>query len=210
MYSAKRERMVESQLKPRGIRDKRVLQAMGKVERHLFVPGDLLDMAYEDTPLPIGLEQTISQPYIVAFMTEAAKTKKQDKVLEIGTGCGYQAAVLAELAGHVYTIEILQPLADPAEERLKAMGYGNITVKCGDGYNGWPEYAPFDAIIVSAAPPEIPEKLIKQLKTGGRMIVPVGSFFQELLLIVKTSAGYETKSLLPVRFVPMIHSKEDL
>jgi protein-L-isoaspartate(D-aspartate) O-methyltransferase len=206
--AAKRRWMVEQQIKDRGVLDGKVLNAMEKVERHLFVPDRMREMAYEDTPLPIGYGQTISQPYIVAFMTEAAQLNSNDRVLEIGTGSGYQAAILAELVKEVYTIEILKPLADSARVRLEKMGYENIKVKWGDGYKGWAEYAPFDAIIVTAAPPEIPEELVKQLKVGGRMVVPVGSFFQELYLIVRTDTGIKKRDLLPVRFVPMVHGED--
>gem|GEM_PF-912409 len=183
IYAVRRQKMVERQIKDRGIADKKVLETMAKVERHLFVPEGLREAAYEDTPLPIGDGQTISQPYIVAYMTEAARLGPSDRVLEIGTGSGYQAAVLAEIVKEVYTIEILKPLADSAGARLKELGYENIDLRRGDGYKGWPEQAPFDAIIVTAAPPEIPEDLVDQLKVGGRMVVPVGAFFQELYLI---------------------------
>ena len=203
VFIAKRQRMVQSQIRDRGISDEKVLEAMMKVERHLFVPDELRRVAYEDTPLPIGYGQTISQPYIVAYMTEAAQLDAEDRVLEIGTGSGYQAAVLAEIVKDVYTIEILEPLADSARHRLETMGYENIKVKCGDGYEGWPEHAPFDSIIVTAAPPELPEDLIGQLKMGGRMVVPVGSIQQELYLIVRTESGFDKKPLLPVIFVPM-------
>ncbi len=208
MVREQREQMVERQIRNRGVSDERVLDAMRTVERHRFVPGALQDEAYADTPLPIGHGQTISQPYIVAFMTEAVRIGPKDKVLEIGTGCGYQAAVLAELAREVYTIEILKPLAEKAKETLDSLGYGNIEVRNGDGYKGIPEHAPYDAIVVTAAPTEIPEVLIGQLKPGGRMVVPVGSFYQQLYLITRTEEGYETESLLPVRFVPMVHGKE--
>ena len=203
VFAAKRQRMVQNQIRDRGISDEKVLEAMMKVERHLFVPGELRRLSYEDTPLPIGYGQTISQPYIVAYMTEAAQLDAEDRVLEIGTGSGYQAAVLAEIVKDVYTIEILEPLADSARHRLETMGYENIKVKCGDGYEGWPEHAPFDSIIVTAAPPELPEDLIGQLKMGGRMVVPVGSIQQELYLIVRTESGFDKKPLLPVIFVPM-------
>lgn len=208
-FILERQRMAKEQVERRGISDKRVLDAMGKVKRHLFVPAYLRSAAYEDRPLPIGLGQTISQPYIVAYMTEAAKVGSADRVLEIGTGSGYQAAVLAEIAKEVYTIEILQPLADSARSRLEEMGYENIRVKCADGYKGWDEYAPFDVIIVTAAPSEVPKELILQLKVGGRMVVPIGSFHQELYLITRTDSGFEEKALLPVVFVPMIHPKEE-
>jgi protein-L-isoaspartate(D-aspartate) O-methyltransferase len=204
-FFEKRKNMVESQIKARGIKDERVIEAMLKVERHLFVPQNLRDSAYEDFPLPIGEGQTISQPYIVALMTEVLNLKPNDKVLEIGTGSGYQAAVLAEIAKEVYTIEILPKLAERAAELLKDLGYKNIKVKCGDGYLGWPEYAPFDCIIVTCAPDHIPQPLIEQLKEGGRMVIPVGErFYQELILIEKKEGKIEKRSIIPVLFVPMI------
>ena len=204
-FTLDRQKMVKEQIENRGITDKRVLEALRKVKRHLFVPAYLQNAAYDDRPLPIGHAQTISQPYIVAYMTEAAKVGPNDRVLEIGTGSGYQAAVLAEMAKEVYTIEILQPLAESAGRLLKELGYKNLKVKWGDGYQGWKEYAPFDAIIVTAAPSEIPGELVKQLKTGGRMVIPIGSFFQDLYLLTKTNSGYKKETLLPVRFVPMVH-----
>ncbi|MFH1779472.1 MAG: protein-L-isoaspartate(D-aspartate) O-methyltransferase [Candidatus Omnitrophota bacterium] len=207
-FALNRQRMVEEQIERRGITDRRVLDAMRKVKRHLFVPTYLRNAAYEDRPLPIGHGQTISQPYIVAYMTQAARVGPNDRILEIGTGSGYQAAVLAEIAKEVYTIEILQPLADRARLRLEEMGYKNIKVKRGDGYKGWREYAPFDAIIVTAAPSEIPEELTNQLKIGGRMVVPIGLFYQELYLITRTESGFKKEALLPVAFVPMIHPSE--
>jgi protein-L-isoaspartate(D-aspartate) O-methyltransferase len=205
VFTLNRQRMVEKQIERRGITDKRVLDAMRKVKRHLFVAAYLRNAAYEDRPLPIGRGQTISQPYIVAYMTQAARIGQNDRILEIGTGSGYQAVVLAEIAKEVYTIEILQPLADSARLRLEGMGYKNIKVKLGDGYKGWREYAPFDVIIVTAAPSEIPEELASQLKIGGRMVVPIGSFYQELYLITRTESGFKKEALLPVVFVPMIH-----
>lgn len=208
-FTRLRRDMVKYQIKSRGVTDDRVLRAMDKVERHLFVPSGMRNMAYEDTPLPIGEGQTISQPYIVAFMTEAAAIGPGDKVLEIGTGSGYQAAVLAELAKEVYTIEILKPLADASAERLKAAGYKNVTVRWGNGYDGWPEKAPFDVIMVTAAPDSLPENLVGQLKTGGRMVVPIGRYFQELYLVTRTASGTEKKALLPVRFVPMTGEKNE-
>lgn len=204
-FTGKRNFMVKNQIEARGIKDPRVLQAMKGVKRHLFVPKTLRKWAYTDSPLPIGLKQTISQPFIVAYMSEAAHLKETDRVLEIGTGSGYQAAILARIADRVYTIEILKKLADSASARLKKLGYDNITVKCGDGYKGWPEYAPFDAIIVTAAPSKIPKELVKQLKVGGRMVIPIGSFYQELYLIKKTKSGTGKTKLFPVRFVPMVH-----
>ena len=205
VFALNRQRMVDQQIERRGITDKRVLDAMRKVKRHLFVPAHLRNVAYEDTPLPIGHRQTISQPYIVAYMTQAAKVGPNDRILEVGTGSGYQAAVLAEIAKEVYTIEILQPLADSARLRLEEMGYKNVKVKRGDGYKGWREYAPFDAIIVTAAPSEIPEELASQLKIGGRIVVPIGLFYQELYLITRTESEFKKETLLPVAFVPMIH-----
>ena len=205
-FDAKRQEMISHQIKNRGITDGKVLEAMEKVRRHLFVPDALRGMAYEDRPLSIGYDQTISQPYIVAYMTQAARLSPDDRVLEIGTGSGYQAAILAKIVKEVYTIEIIKPLADSASSRLLDMGYQNVKVKWGDGYEGWVEYAPFDTIIVTAAPSEIPENLIDQLKIGGRMIIPVGTFFQELYLITRTESGFDKKPILPVRFVPMVHS----
>ncbi|MCK5655103.1 MAG: protein-L-isoaspartate(D-aspartate) O-methyltransferase [Candidatus Aureabacteria bacterium] len=207
-YEDLRKNMVNSQIISRGVKDEKVINAMLKVKRHLFVPKEYEKYAYRDQPLPIGYSQTISQPYIVAFMTEAAGLKLSDKVLEVGTGSGYQAAVLAEIVDKVYTIEILGPLAKSAKQRLKNLGYKNIYVLCGDGYKGWPEEDPFDVIIVTAAPTEIPEELVKQLKEGGRMIIPVGSFSQELYRVTKKDGKIEKKSLLPVRFVPMVHGEE--
>ena len=204
-FDAKRQEMISHQIKNRGITDGKVLEAMEKVRRHLFVPDALRGMAYEDRPLPIGHDQTISQPYIVAYMTQAARPRPDDRVLEIGTGSGYQAAILAEIVKEVYTIEIIKPLADSASSRLLDMGYQNVKVKWGDGYEGWVEYAPFDTIIVTAAPSEIPENLIDQLKIGGRMVIPIGIFFQELYLITRTESGFDKKAILPVRFVPMVH-----
>ena len=208
MYASERKQMIERQISSRGVTDKKVLKAMMEVKRHLFVPADIRTAAYRDTPLPIGYGQTISQPYIVAYMTEVARLGSKDRVLEIGTGSGYQAAVLAEIVKEVYTIEIIKELADSASKRLKNLGYRNVHVKWGDGYKGWPERAPYDAIIVTAAPPELPEELIGQLKVGGRMVVPVGSFFQELYLITRTDSGYDRKALFPVRFVPMVHGED--
>ena len=202
-YALMRERMVSSQIVRRGVSDKLVLSAMRKVRRDGFVPDDMKPYAYEDRPLPIGEEQTISQPYIVALMTELLELKGGEKVLEIGTGSGYQAAVLAEIAKEVYTIEIIESLANTADERLKKMGYKNITVKWGDGYQGWEEHAPFDGVIVTAAPDHVPQPLVDQLKIGGRMVIPVGDYFQELKLLTKTEDGVKEKNVLPVRFVPM-------
>src|SRR6059036_554596 len=203
-FAAERQRMVEQQLKTRGIKDERVLAAMAKVPREEFVPADERGDAYEDGPLPIGLDQTISQPYIVAFMTEQLRLKSSDRLLEIGSGSGYQAAVLAELVSEVYSIEIVEPLAKNAEATLQRLGYKNVHVKAGDGYKGWPEHAPFDSIIVTCAPERVPQPLIDQLKEGGRMIIPVGAkFAQELYLLEKKNGRLEQSAVLPVRFVPM-------
>lgn len=195
--------MVDSQLAGRDIVDPQVLSVMRRVPRHLFVPEKFREYAYADHPLPIGEEQTISQPYIVAFMTQALELKKGDRVLEIGTGSGYQAAVLAELVEEVYTIEIIPMLAERAEKLLKELGYDGIQVRAGDGYLGWPEAAPFDAIIVTAAPEQIPAPLIEQLGEGGRLVLPVGDEYQELVRVVKDGGEIWRENLLPVRFVPM-------
>ncbi len=203
-FTLNRQKMVKEQIEGRGITDQRVLEVMRKVPRHLFVPAPLQNLAYDDSPLPIGQGQTISQPYIVAYMTEAVKISPRDRVLEIGTGSGYQAAVLGELAKEVYTIEIVKPLAESARLLLEKSGYKNIKIRWGDGYQGWKEQAPFDAIIVTAAPAEVPEELVKQLRIGGRIVVPIGGFFQELYLITKTKKGIKKETLLPVRFVPMV------
>jgi len=202
-YKTMREAMVETQIKARGVKEPRVLAAMLKVERHLFVPKDLHPTAYSDQPLPIGEGQTISQPYIVALMTELLDLKGNEKVLEVGTGSGYQAAILAELAKEVYTIEIIEKLATSAERLLFDLGYKNIKVKAGDGYLGWPEAAPFDAIIVTCAPDHIPRPLMDQLREGGRMVIPVGELTQELKKIVKRGGKLETTNVIPVIFVPM-------
>ena len=202
-FKVMREKMVETQIKVRGVKDPRVLSALLKVERHRFVPEEYLNSAYSDQPLPIGEGQTISQPYIVALMTELLELKGNEKVLEIGTGSGYQAAILAELAKEVYTIEIIESLASTAKIRLLELGYQNVKVKYGDGYLGWPEAAPFDAIIITAAPDHIPKPLRDQLKEGGRMVVPVGTYTQELKKIVKRSGKIETTGIISVIFVPM-------
>jgi len=202
-YKQMRLKMVEYQIESRGVQDQRVLKSMREVPRHLFVPEYLQDQAYNDEPLPIGSGQTISQPYIVAYMTEQIQLQGKERVLEIGTGSGYQAAILAELVDTVYTIEIIPELSNQAQQVLKKMGYTNIQFMIGNGYYGWPEHAPFDAIIVTAAPEEIPEPLIQQLKVGGRMIIPVGDFFQELYLIRKEESGLKKERKLPVRFVPL-------
>jgi protein-L-isoaspartate(D-aspartate) O-methyltransferase len=204
-FAAERERMVQQQLKPRGINDGRVLAAMAKVPREEFIPPQSREASYEDGPLSIGYGQTISQPYIVAFMTEQLRPKPNDRVLEVGTGSGYQAAILGELVAEVYTIEIIEPLTRTAEATLQRLGYKNVHVKAGDGYKGWPENSPFDAIIVTCAPDHVPQPLIDQLKEGGRMIIPVGGSFgnQELYLLEKQNGQLQRRAVLPVRFVPM-------
>lgn len=201
-----RHKMVETQLKARGIKDKAVLTAMKKVPRHLFVVRQYWSEAYNDYPLPIDEGQTISQPYIVALMTECLGLKKGDKVLEIGTGSGYQAAVLAEITDEVYTIEIRKNLVDKATAVLRELGYNQVKVKWGDGYFGWAEHAPYDAIIVTCAANHVPPPLMKQLKTGGRLVIPLGStlYFQTLTLITKTPSRPKVKHILGVRFVPMV------
>lgn len=216
-YKAARKRMVEQDIARsgwarEGVKDKHVLEAMRRVLRHEFVPASRRDEAYADRPLPIGHGQTISQPYIVAYMTEMLKLEPDFKVLEIGTGSGYQAAVLAEIVKQVYTIEIIEPLAERATQTLKEQGYENVTVKHGDGYFGWPEHAPFDAIIVTAAASHIPPPLVEQLKPGGRMAIPVGPPLQtqNLILVEKLEDGtIRRKSVMPVRFVPLTRQEED-
>ncbi|HEY5906845.1 MAG TPA: protein-L-isoaspartate(D-aspartate) O-methyltransferase [Vicinamibacteria bacterium] len=198
-----RERMVAEQIAARDVKDPLVLGAMRRVPRHLFVPEASRAEAYDDHPLPIGHAQTISQPYIVAFMTAALGLRGGESVLEIGTGSGYQAAVLSEIVGQVHTIEIVAPLAEEARARLLRLGYRNVQVRAGDGYRGWPEVAPFDAIMVTAAAPRIPEDLKRQLKDGGRLIVPVGDDSQELVLVTRRGARFDERRVLPVRFVPM-------
>jgi protein-L-isoaspartate(D-aspartate) O-methyltransferase len=195
--------MVDEQLRARDITSPRVLDAMLDVPRHLFVPEAMRARSYGDSPLPIDLEQTISQPYIVAFMTQALELEPSHRVLEVGTGSGYQAAVLAELAGEVYTIEILAPLADRARATLAGLGYRNVEVRTGNGYLGWPERAPYDRIIVTAAPDRVPPALVEQLKVGGLMAIPVGTFDQQLRILRRTTSGTQTLRTLPVRFVPM-------
>ncbi len=208
-YYQERKKMVETQIEARGIKDKDVLQAMLRVKRHLFVPQKEQYLAYTDEPLPIGENQTISQPYIVALMTELLELKGTEKVLEIGTGSGYQAAILGELAKEVYTIEILQPLAERAGILINELGYKNIHIKCGDGYLGWPEFAPFDAIIVTCAPDEIPKALLEQLSEGGKMVIPVGTYYQKLQLIKKTGDRHAVEDIIPVMFVPMIRGGDE-
>ncbi len=202
-YQKLRKAMVEQQIMARGVKDMRVIKAMEKVPRHKFMSSEEAPFAYEDEPRPIGHGQTISQPYIVAFMTEQLHLKAHDRVLEIGTGSGYQAAVLAEIVDSVFTIEIIPELAKAAAQRLKKLGYDNVVVKQGDGYNGWTEKAPFDAIIVTAAPPKIPPPLLEQLKNGGTMILPVGEYVQELVVVKISNTGMAMQNILPVRFVPM-------
>jgi protein-L-isoaspartate(D-aspartate) O-methyltransferase len=203
-FQADRETMVETQIKARGIRNEQVLKAMNKVPRHKFVPEAMRKYAYNDEPLPIGKGQTISQPYIVAYMTDVLDLTERDRVLEIGTGSGYQAAVLAEIVREVYTVEIVEELIRKAKNILNEEGYVNVRFHTGDGTFGWKEYAPYDAIIVTAAPPKIPDRLQEQLKINGRMIVPVGDTFQELILIIRGKKKFKTKKLLPVRFVPLV------
>jgi protein-L-isoaspartate(D-aspartate) O-methyltransferase len=200
---ARRRQMVATQIAARDVRDARVLAAMERVPRHLFVPPELRAQAYDDYPLPIGDEQTISQPYIVALMTSLLELRGGERVLEIGTGSGYQAAVLAEIAGEVYTIEILGSLAERSRATLAELGYRNVEVRHGDGWAGWPEKAPFDGILVTAASPRVPQPLLEQLKVGGRLVVPVGRFFQDLLVYTRTAEGYEKRNVIPVRFVPL-------
>jgi protein-L-isoaspartate(D-aspartate) O-methyltransferase len=209
-FEKQRLRMVDQQLKPRDITNPRVLQAMSRVPRHLFVPADVRDLSYSDSPLAIGHGQTISQPLIVALMTQLADPQLTEKALDIGTGSGYQAAVLAELVGSVYSIEIVEPLARQARDRLRKLGYQNVQVRHGDGYRGWPVQAPFDIILVAAAPDHVPQELIKQLAPGGKMVIPVGEYFQNLLLIEKDADGSVTeKTIAPVAFVPMTGEAED-
>ena len=204
-FASQRAGMVREQLLPRGISHPGVLDAMGRVPRHALVPEALRSQAYGDHPLPIGLGQTISQPFIVAFMTQALEPRPSDRVLEIGTGSGYQAAVLSTLVAQVYSMELLEPLARRAEGDLRRLGYRNVRVRCGDGFKGWPEEAPFDAIIVTCAPEQVPQPLVDQLKEGGRMIIPVGTReAQELILLTKREGQLQRRAVLPVRFVPMV------
>ena len=209
-FTSARDAMVKQQIAARGVEDPDVLEAMRTVPRHLFVPERYRSRAYSDSPLPIGHNQTISQPYIVAVMTEALQVKSEHQVLEIGTGSGYQAAILSHLVDDVYSIEIICELAERAKKTLSSAGRDNVHVKCGDGYEGWPEHAPFDRIIVTAAPPEIPEALVEQLRVGGRMILPVGDRIQELKIVEKKEGGrVETVEMMKVRFVPMVHGEEE-
>ena len=210
-FQSKREQMVRHQIEGRDVRNPSVLRAMRETPRHLFVPESRWPQAYEDHPLPIGSGQTISQPYIVALMTELLEPKKDQKALEIGTGSGYQAAVLSHLVAQVYTIEIVPELAQASSARLKRLGYNNITVRQGDGYKGWPEQAPFDRIILTAAPPEIPKALLDQLKPGGKLVAPVGGsvFSQDLVVVDKDKDGkLRRRSVIPVMFVPMVRAPD--
>ena len=202
-FDQQRLQMVEQQIRGRGITDPTVLDAMSRVPRHRFISPTLGQVAYNDRPLPIGYSQTISQPYIVAYMTEAADISSEEIVLEVGSGSGYQAAVLGEIARAVYTIEIIPELAENARQTLSELGYENVQVRAGDGYQGWPEQAPFDAILVTAAPDHVPRPLVDQLALNGKMVIPVGDLVQEMRVITKTEAGILEESTLPVRFVPM-------
>ncbi len=199
-----REEMVAGQIVARGVSDAQTLAALRSVPRHLFVPEAVAAQGYDDHPLPIGHGQTISQPYIVAFMTQALALRGGERVLEVGTGCGYQAAVLAEIAAQVYTIEIVKPLAEEAAARLTRLGHANVQARAGDGALGWPEAAPFDAIMVTAAAPRIPPALGQQLREGGRLILPLGDDVQELVIVTRRGERFEERRLLPVRFVPMM------
>ena len=203
-FQAMRERMVETQIRARGVTNAAVLQAMARVPRHLFVPDDVRPFAYEDRPLPIGRGQTISQPYIVAYMTEALQLEPAHTVLEIGTGSGYQAAVLADIVKQVYSVEIVPDLAETARRAIAEAGYKNVEVRSGNGYLGWPDHAPFDRIIVTAAPAEMPQALVDQLAVGGVMVVPVGTAFQEIVVVNRTPDGIVQKRTIEVRFVPMV------
>ena len=209
-YMEMREAMVEQQLKARDIYQKATLDAMLKVPRHAFVPKEMVPYAYTDRPLPIGEGQTISQPYIVAFMTQALRLKKSDRVLEVGTGSGYQAAVLAEIVDSVYTIEIVETLGEQARKRLKSLDYPHVEVRIGDGYHGWKEKAPFEAIIVTAGAETIPDPLLEQLADGGKMIIPVGPHrgIRQLVLLEKKGSKVKRRNLMPVRFVPFVHKEE--
>ena len=201
--TAARERMLREQIAARGIEDPRVLAAIARVPRHELVPPEQREHAYEDRPLPIGFQQTISQPFVVAYMTEQLRLRGDERVLEIGTGSGYQAAVLSLLAREVWSIEIVEPLAERARGDLARLGFTNVHVRAGDGYRGWPEQAPFDAVLVTAAPGHVPQALVDQLAVGGRMVLPVGSVDQQLLLLERDASGVRRETLIPVRFVPM-------
>lgn len=204
VFDEERKNMVDFQIRKRGVKDKKVLEAMLKVPRHLFVPEQMKELAYGDEPLPIGEGQTISQPYIVAYMTEALNLTGKERVLEIGTGSGYQTAILAEIVREVFTVELIPELARKAQKILAELGYQNINFLIGDGSRGWPEQSPYDAILVSAAPAVIPQPLIDQLKFNGRMIIPVGTDFQELVLVTRKKEGWDEKRLIGVRFVPLV------
>lgn len=206
-HALERKRMVREQIERRGIADPRVLGAMESVPRHLFVPESFQGNAYEDGPLPIGDGQTISQPYIVAFMSEAMRARPTDRVLEIGTGSGYQTAVLSRLVRQVFTIETRPQLAETARARLREIGCANVTVRLGDGHDGWPEESPFDAILVTAAPHEVPQALLDQLAVGGRMVIPLGTLDQELVRLTRRQDGFDRETLLPVRFVPLTRER---
>ncbi|MFH1679967.1 MAG: protein-L-isoaspartate(D-aspartate) O-methyltransferase [Candidatus Eisenbacteria bacterium] len=207
-FEKRRHAMVQKQIEARGVKDPRVLEAMRDVPRHRFVPPDLAGSAYEDYPLPIGYDQTISQPYIVAAMTELLDLEPGEKVLEIGTGSGYQAAVLAEITERVFSIEIVPELAEAALRNLRAEGYDSVQVRAGDGYRGWPEEAPFQGIIVTAAPDHVPQPLIDQLDEGGRLVIPVGDVYQELVVLRKENGEIRRRTVIPVRFVPMTGEAE--
>lgn len=207
MYENDQQKMINEQIIARGVSDKHVIEAFMLVDRALFIPKPLKNLAYGDCPLPIGYNQTISQPYIVAFMTQAAMLEPGSRVLEIGTGSGYQAAILSKLCFEVYSIEVVEPLLQHTRKLLRDLGYKNVHVKLDDGYKGWEEAAPFDAIIVTAAPKEMPQTLIKQLKIGGRMIIPIGDFDQKLMRITRTEEGAKEEDLIPVRFVPMVKGR---
>ncbi len=203
-FADQRRHMMDEQIRGRGITDERLLVAMERVPRHRFVPDELQSLAYADRPLPIGHDQTISQPYLVALMTEQGRPGRQSRALDVGTGSGYQAAVLAEVCQDVYSIEIVPELADDAAKRLTSLGYGRVMVRSGDGYRGWPEHAPFDVIIVAAAPDHVPQPLVDQLAPGGRLVIPVGRYFQDLLVLEKRSDGsLHRRNIAPVAFVPM-------
>jgi len=202
-WTARRDQMVRTQIEARGVQDPQVLASMRAVPRHLFVPDSYRDAAYSDSPLPIGEGQTISQPYIVALMTELLEVEPGDRVFELGTGSGYQAAILAEMGVEVYTIEIKEGLCEHAGAVLRELGYDRAHVRCADGYGGWPDEAPFDGIIVTAAPARIPDPLLTQLRDGARMVIPVGDFYQELKVITRTGDSFQERSVIPVRFVPM-------
>jgi len=208
-FEALRHSMVEQQVKQRGITQPEVLAAMDQVPRHLFVPDSLRAEAYTDQPLVLGQGRTVYQPYVVALMTSLLDLKRGDKVLEIGTGSGYHAAVLSRIAREVYSIEIVEPVASQASKRLAVLGYHNVEVRVGDGYRGWPEKEPFDAILLSAAPTQIPKPLLAQLRVGGKMVAPVGGFFQDLQVITKTADGLEKRTIIPVRLSPMKGKAQD-